>query len=179
MGHSKHDNAAIDTDLGYEQNNIQLKGIIYFAVGLFILIVITFGLMAVLYSVLEQNAAETHKVTNPMILKDKDRLPPEPRVQAAPGFGVQGPNGWINLELTAPQSEYWELRKQYKDLWKNGVKDASTGTVIVLPIEEAKEKFLAQQVKAASGADAEKIGIESRKGYSDSSSGRVANETRR
>lgn len=179
MGHSKHDNSTIDTDLGYEQNNIEVKGIIYFVVGLFILIVITFALMAVLYGVMEDNALETQKVTNPMILSDKDRLPPEPRVQSAPGFGVQGPNGWVNLELTVPQSEYWELRKQYKELWEKGVKDASTGTVVVLPIEEAKEKFLTQQVKAASGPEAEKAAAESRMSISDSSSGRLANETRR
>lgn len=176
MGHSKYDNTAIDTDLGYERNDIQIKGIIYFAVGLLLLIVITFGLMAVLLSVLEQNSSETHKVANPMLRSDKDRLPSEPRLQSAPGFGVDGPNGRVNLELAAPQAEYWELRKQYKDLWENGLKDKSTGAVTVLPIEQAKEKLLSQQVRAASGEDAEKIGASSRMQYSDSSSGRIANE---
>lgn len=176
MGHSKHDNSTIDTDLGYERNDIQIKGIIYFAVGLFLLIVITFGLMAVLLSVLEQNAVETLKVANPMLRSDKDRLPSEPRLQSAPGFGVDGPNGRVNLELMAPQAEYWELRKQYEDLWKNGSKDKATGVVTVMPIEQAKEKLLSQQVKAAAGEDAEKIGMSSRMQYSDSSSGRIANE---
>lgn len=179
MGHSKHDNAAIDTDLGYESNDIQVKGIVYFAVGLLLLIVITFGLMAVLWSVLEQNAVETHKSNNPLLLSEKERLPPEPRLQSAPGFGVDGPNGRVNLELAAPQAEYWELRKQYKDMWANGVKDKATGAVLVMPLNEAKEKFLSQQVKAASGPEAEKIVVESRKRFSDSSSGRIANETTR
>ena len=42
---AKHEKSFVDFDKPYEQNLIGLQGIIYFAVGLFLLIVITFGLM--------------------------------------------------------------------------------------------------------------------------------------
>lgn len=179
MGQTKHDVTQADLELGYERNDIQVKGIVYFTVGLFFLIVITFGLMWALYGVLEEDAQKTHASTNPMQLKDKDRLPPEPRLQSAPGFGVDSEKGRVNLELTAPQSEYWELEKQWKDLWANGKKHPETGTVINMPIEEAKAKLLQQSLKAKSGPDVEKIAEESRRYYTDASAGRLTGEIRR
>jgi hypothetical protein len=174
MSSAKHEKSFIDFDKPYEQNIVGLKGIIYFGVGLLLLIVITFALMWALNGVLEDNARETKGSTNPMALSDRERLPPEPRLQAAPGFKVEGPNGPVNLELTAPQSEYWELKKQWEAAWKNGVKDPRTGTVISLPIEQAKERVLQQNLKARSDAEAAKAAEDARKRIIDSSSGRLA-----
>ena len=174
MAHTAKDDLAVDVDLGYEQNNIQLRGIIGFAVGLLLLIVITFGLMWALLYVLESYAAESHASKNPMQLSEKDRLPPEPRLQGAPGFGVDGPNGRVNLELTVPQSEYWELEKQWKVLWKEGAKHPETGAVISLPIEKAKEVVLSSGLKAKQGPEAEKLVEKSRRYLTDASAGRIA-----
>ncbi|HBE82475.1 MAG: hypothetical protein JNK51_14535 [Blastocatellia bacterium] len=177
MAHSSHENAAVDLDLGYERNDIQIKGIVYFAVGLFVLVVITFGLMWALYGVLEDEASQRLKSNNPMLVSEKDRLPAEPRLQGAPGFGVDSPKGRVNLELTAPQSEYWELQKQWKDVWANGIKHPETGTLIVMPVNKAKEKYLSQPIKARSGPEAEQLAASSKMVVSDSSAGRMASET--
>ena len=75
------------------------------------------------------------------------------------------------MELGIPQAEYRELNKQWQELWEHGMKDAKTGTVTVMPIEEAKAKLLGQNVKAKSGAEAEEVLSNSRKSLSDSSSG--------
>lgn len=178
MGSTKHEKSFVDFEKPYEQNIIGLKGIVYFGIGLFVLIVITFGLMWALLGVLEDNAAEEKRSDNPMAMTDKERLPVEPRIQAAPGFGVDGPNGRINLELKGPQSEWWELEKQYKEVWEKGMKDANGG-VSALPIEEAKTRFLGRNVKARSGPEAEKAVMDSKLRYSDASSGRVATDRRR
>lgn len=175
---AKHEKSFVDFDKPYEQNIIGLKGIIYFGVGLFLLCVITFGLMALLLNVLKQQSDEAgEKSRNPMQLSEIERLPPEPRLQAAPGFGIDGPNGRINLELKAPQSEYWELEKIWRNELENGQRDPKTNTVITLPIEEAKKKFLEQNVKAAQ--DGQKALDEAHAVISDSSGGRVASEKRR
>jgi hypothetical protein len=179
MGQTKHDVSKAELELGYERNDIQVKGIVYFTIGLAALVVITFGLMWALYGVLEQDSADRQGPANPMQLSDRYRLPPEPRLQAAPGFGVEGPNGRVNLELTAPQSEYWELEKQWKETWEKGTKHPETGTVISLPIEEAKQMVLQQNLKARSGPDAENLATESRRYYTDASSGRLAAEIKR
>ena len=145
-----------------------------------LLIVITFGLMWALMGVLEDNKkAEMDATRNPMAMSERESLPPEPRLQAAPGFGVEGPNGRLNLELNAPQSEWWELKKQYEQVWKQGIKDPSTGAVSALPIDQAKEAFLSQQVKVRTGPEAQKVYEESKLRFSDASSGRSATDRRR
>ena len=179
MSSAKNGHSQTSFEKGYEENVIGFKGIAYFGVGLFLLIVITFGLMWALMGVLEDNAKETKSSTNPMAMSEIEALPPEPRLQAAPGFGVEGPNGRVNLELTAPQSEWWELEKQYKEIWDKGMRNPSTGEVSALPIEQAKQAFLSQQIKARSGAEAEKLYEESKLRFSDASSGRAATDRKR
>ncbi len=168
-----------DLNKPYEENEIGLKGILWFGVGLLLLIVITFVLMWALLSVLNDNHRGTAGPANPLAMNQQERLPPEPRLQLAPGFGVESEAGRVNLELLAPQAEYRELHRQWKQIWEQGVKDAKSGTVISLPIEEAKERLLSQGVKSRTGADAQAAYEESLLSISESSSGRVASEKRR
>ena len=179
MSSKKHENSEAILEQGYEPNEIGLKGIFGFAIGLFLLIVVTFGLMWAFLNVLKDNRKENAGLANPMLQSDKDRLPPEPRIQAAPGFGVESEKGWVNLELREPQAEYNELRKQWEHTWEHGLKDEKTGMVTTMPIDEAKEKFLSQNAKAKSGADAEEFFKKSSGYISDSSAGRLASEKRR
>lgn len=180
MSAPKHEKSFVDYERTYETNLIGLRGVIYFAVGLFLLIVITFGLMYFLQNVMEDQALESKdKVKNPLMMNDTERLPPAPRLQGAPGFGVENENGRVNLELKAPQSEYWELERQWATQWANGQKDPKTGTVITLGIEEAKKKFLAQNVKTRTGEQSQKALDESRSIVSYSSAGRTATDKRR
>ena len=179
MGSTKHEKSFVDFEQPYEQNVIGLKGIVYFGVGLLLLIIITFGLMWALLNVFEKDAKENKGTTNPMAMSERDRLPPEPRLQLAPGFGVAGPNGPVNLELKAPQAEYRELQKQWADIVEHGQKDPKTGAVTSMGIEEAKEAFLSKQVKAKSGPEAEQAAAASRMYYTDASAGRRAADKRR
>jgi hypothetical protein len=188
MGSTKHEKSFVDYDKAYEQNLIGLRGIIYFGVGLLLLIVVTFGLMWALQNVMEDQARESKSSTNPLMMNEQERLPPEPRLQAAPGFKVDSENGPVNLELKAPQSEYWELRQQWETLWRNGQRDQKTGTVVTMPIDAAKEAFLQQngqapaqqpqqpQQQQAKGQTTEEVLQKSRLKISDSSAGRMPSE---
>jgi len=179
MASKKHTDTAVDLNVPYEQNEIQLKGIFGFGIGLLLLIVITFGLMWALLNVMKDYWVESADPRNPMAMSDKERLPPEPRLQAAPGFGVESPTGRVNMELVAPQAEYRELKKQWDNLLEHGQNDKTSGAVTMMPIKEAKERFLSQNVKAKSGPEAEKLLKGSRVFFSEASGGRVASETRR
>ncbi len=180
MSSKTHSGTGTDLNKPYEENEIGLKGILSFAVGLFLLIVITFGLMWAFLNVLQDySAKENAENVNPMIQSEKERLPQEPRLQLAPGFGIESDKGRVNLELLAPSAEYQEFRKQAEHIWEYGRKDEKTGMVTVMPIDAAKEKFLAQNVKAKSGAEAEEFFKNSRGFVSDSSAGRLASEKRR
>ena len=178
MGSTKHEKSFVDYDKPYEQNLIGLRGIIYFTVGLTLLIVITFGLMWALQNVMESQAMESKASNNPMMMTDRERLPPEPRLQAAPGFGVDTENGRVNLELSAPQSEYWTLRQEWESIWRNGQRHPGTGTVVTLPIEQAKERYLQQtgSTPAPAQPQTRDLLLESRLKMSDSSGGRMASE---
>lgn len=140
------------TNKPYEQNFIGVRGIAYFGIGLFLLIAVSFALMWAMKSVLEESAVATDaQQKQPLSLKGDEKLPPEPRLQAAPGFKVDGPNGPVSLELTIPQAEYRELKKITDDVLKNGQKNLgkdSKEVVVIMPIEEAKKAFLEQNEKA-------------------------------
>ncbi len=181
MGKTKHEKSFVDFDKPYEQNLIGLRGVIYFAVGLFLLVVITFGLMAFLLDVLNTEVEKSDDADrNPMQLSEKERLPPEPRLQAAPGFQVKTADGQtVNLELKHPQAEWEILQEQYNELWEKGRQE--NGTYSVLPVEQAKEKFLQQSGKTAATQPQGQGNIleESKMFMSDSNAGRLATEKRR
>src|SRR5947209_14265993 len=99
MSSKKHVDTFNDLDKPYEPNVVGFKGIIYFGVGLLLLIVVTFALMWALLNVLKDYSKENAGAPNPMSVSEKDRLPPVPRLQAAPGFGIDTSNGRVNLEL--------------------------------------------------------------------------------
>lgn len=179
MASRKKTNESIDPTKSYEENDVRLKGILYFGAGLVGLIVVTFALMYALLNVLKDYNQENKGASNPMAMTERERLPPEPRLQLAPGFGVDSPDGRKNFELGAPQAEYRELHKQWLELWEHGQKDAATGVVTIMPVDEAKEKFLSQNIKAKAGADAEALIQGSETYMTDASSGRMAGERRR
>lgn len=165
-------------NLPYEENEIRLKGIIYFAIGLTALIVVTFGLMWTLLNVLRDYNRENQEPRSPVAQTEREQLPPEPRLQMAPGFGVDTEKGRVNLELSYPQSEYRVLHEEWLKVWEHGQKDPKTGTASVLPIDEAKEKVLAGSLKVRAGASAD-ILEQSRMYFTDASAGRRLGEKRR
>lgn len=171
----------------YEKDNIELRGIVFFTIGLILLIGVTFGLMALLQRAMEDQAREAYsKEVSPMSITDEDLkkgigLPPEPRLQAAPGFQAPNLKGGdpINLELREPQAEYRELKRQWDDILVNGLKDPKTGTTITLPIDEAKKKVLeGGLIKTRAAEQADKANQEVRLMPSYQSAGR-ANDIRR
>ncbi len=174
---TKHEKSFVNFDRSYETNVIGMRGVVYFAVGLFLLIIITFGLMYFLLNVMADQDAAVKGAKSPMAMNAQESLPPEPRLQAAPGYGVEGENGRVNLELKAPQSEYRELRDQWEKQWKDGQKNGNT--VVSLPIEEAKKRLLAENVKTRTGEQAQTAMDEAQRFVSYSSAGRVASDKRR
>jgi hypothetical protein len=150
-------------NLGYEENDIKLRGIIGFAVGLLVLIVATFVLMLIMKNVMEEQFAAGDRVDPMAMTKPSDKLPPEPRLQGAPGFGVDGKDGRINLELQIPQAEYRTLTKMWNELEEKGQKDEKTGAVISLPMKEAKALFLQEVGKSVKVRESVKLAEESPK----------------
>lgn len=131
-------------DVSHEVSDVNVRSIIVFGAGLLVFGIIVHILMSLMFGFMEARAKDEDKINarGPMALKQQEKLPPEPRLQAAPGFGVNLGEGKqpINLQLREPESEYKELRKIWVgDL--NGQTDPRTGKAS-MPIEQAMQKVV-------------------------------------
>lgn len=171
---------AYDRADAYEKDRIELRGIIFFLAGLVLLIGVTFLLMYALERGMESQA-RADDVSSPMALTEQERaegknLPPEPRLQSAPGFKVETETDPepLNLELREPQAEYRALLKSWEKTWAEGRKDPNTGAVITLPMEQAKQKVLQEnQIKTRAPEQAQQALQDTTRLPSYSSSGRT------
>ena len=145
-----HDSA----DVGHEIDHVHIRGIVTFLVGLTILTVVSYLLMWGMFRVLNSREQTKEPPPSPMAMTSNQRLPPEPRLQSAKGFGegLEKETGTRPSEASAetrdPKDPLWEinvLRGHWDAVLKDGVKDQN-GRVLILPIEVAKQALLQQGV---------------------------------
>lgn len=169
MANSKHDGHVTETpdvayiknvDVTHEMSDVYVSGIVKFLVGLSVLTIATFILMWGLFRSFANKATETRP--SPMALTEKDRLPPEPRLQGAPGFAedlektttvrkeepapVNNSGRAITAGAPQPKDPLYEiniLRRYWNDVLANGPVDQS-GKHYGMPIEKAMEEILKQ-----------------------------------
>ena len=143
-----------NVDVTHEASDVYIAGIARFVVGLSVLTVAVFLLMWGLFQMFEARAKEPPR--SPMALSDKERLPPEPRLQGAPGFAeeMEKKGETVKTEEPAapaansgkPKDPLWEikiLREHWKDVLERGPVDQN-GRRYGMPIEKAKEEILKQ-----------------------------------
>jgi len=143
-----------NVEVTHEVSDVHISGIAKFVVGLFVLMVASFFLMWVMFRAFESKVKETP--ASPMALNEEERLPPEPRLQGAPGFaeelGKTAPTTKKEEPSPAasrkapPKDPLWEiriLRERWNDVLEHGPVDQG-GTRYGMPIEKAKEEILKQ-----------------------------------
>ena len=137
-----------NVEVTHEGSDINVRAVLTFIVVLTVAtIIISFGLV-MLFNFFNQQEAKSEPKPGPMALKKEERLPPEPRLQAAPGFQVTLENGQsVSLEKAAPQTEYRVLRKQWEENLKTGLKDQS-GNVVGMPIDAAMDKVVSEGLRS-------------------------------
>lgn len=142
-----------NADVAHEESDVAVGPIAKFVVALFIFGVVICLAMLLLFNFFERRARESERRPSPLARQGAETLPREPRLQAAPGFGVDVPGGERrNLELKEPQSEHIVVREIWeRELTTYGWADESAGTVRV-PIERAKQMYLERQQQKAQGA---------------------------
>jgi hypothetical protein len=112
-----------------------------------------------------------------MAMSEQESLPPEPRLQSAPGFAADLTKSVGDTAPKTPKDPLWEirvLREQWDRDLREGAKDQS-GRTLGMPIEAAMQKFVAEQSAKAGMSNAAK----SAESYDDhlptaASSGRVS-----
>jgi len=132
-----------NVEVTHETSDISVRGVLTFAVVLTLAtIAVAIGLRFLFAYFNAQEAKQPRP--GPMALTKEERLPPEPRLQAAPGFAVTTEDGQRrNLELSSPQTEYRVLRQQWDENLRTGLKDQS-GNVVGMPIDKAMEKVASE-----------------------------------
>ena len=163
MAHKEHVTETPDTsyiknvDVTHEVSDVYIEGIAKFVVALAVLMVVSFVLMWALFWSFEKRATDSPR--SPMALSDKERLPPEPRLQGAPGFAEEldksaaaakekrpETSPEVRARIPPPKDPLWEikvLRDQWDDVLKHGPVDKN-GQRYGMPIEQAKEEVLKQ-----------------------------------
>jgi len=163
MSDSKHRDHVTETpdvsyiknvDVTHEVSDVYVSGIVKFLVGLSVLTIATFLLTWGLFRTFQNQATEPP--ASPMALTEKDRLPPEPRLQGAPGFAEdlekttatkkEESGNAITAGAAQPKDALYEiniLRRHWNDVLQNGPVDQG-GKRYGMPIEQAKEEILKQ-----------------------------------
>ncbi len=144
-------------NVAYEHSDVPVTPVLKFVGGLVVFFVIICVVVLLMFKVLESRAEHNELKASPLAREGVDRLPPEPRLQMAPGWQVKlGDGQQVALSDPAhpdnptnpipdPNAEYKAVRKDWDEqLNKVGFIDQQAGTVHI-PIEQAKQLYLQRQ----------------------------------
>jgi hypothetical protein len=122
-----------NVEVTHEKSDVNVRAVLTFGVVLALsTIVISVGLW-MLFKFFNSEEQKKDPKPGPMALSPKDRLPPEPRLQAAPGFQITLESGQtVSLEKAPPQAEYRVLRQQWEE------------TLKAIAIDDAMKKIVSQ-----------------------------------
>lgn len=157
-------------DVTHEASDVNVGGIVKFVVGLTIFAIAVQVLIWGMFRFFNAQEAGKEPQPGPMAMTEQERRPPDPKLQAAPGFGVKLENGqWVPLENREPQAEYRVLREQ----WDSQLNCGHSDSLEVLnrractPIDQAMQKVLEgkglpsrPQAETNRGGPAEDYGID-------------------
>lgn len=130
-----------NVEVEHEASDVSVRGVGTFVLVLTITtIVISIGIWVLFRYFDAQEAKE--RGPGPMALSQEERLPPEPRLQAAPGFEVTLEDGQrVNLQNREPQAEYRVLREEWEKALRGELKDQS-GNPVAIPIDQAIDQVV-------------------------------------
>jgi len=167
-------------DTTHEVSDVDTRAIMRFVLFLAIIIAVSMGLLLGMYRLFESWTRKAEGERPPMARTEKEREPPDPKLQGAPGFQIKDETAVLtdrerNLELKEPQAEMRAVRKIWEaELGSYGMVDRDQGMARI-PIAEAM-KIVAergvQPAKPASGTQPKQSGQTTETMPSDSSSGR-------
>ncbi|HET6670173.1 MAG TPA: hypothetical protein VFH15_08060, partial [Pyrinomonadaceae bacterium] len=166
-----------NVDVTHETSDVNVPALLKFVLALTIMMVVAFGIVLFLFSFLNSQETKKEPPAGPMAMTEQESLPPEPRLQSAPGFAADLSKSVGETDPHKPKDPLWEirvLREQWDRDLREGAKDQS-GRTLGIPIEEAMKKLVAEQ-NAKAGANSK---AQSGEGYGDqmptaASSGRIS-----
>ncbi|MDQ3919641.1 MAG: hypothetical protein M3348_14315 [Acidobacteriota bacterium] len=147
-------------DVAHEESDVAVRPLLWFVGGLTAFTIVVCVVVLLMFTYFQRREESQELEASPLARQGAERLPPEPRLQLAPGFGVTSDDGQQHkLDYTAktdhvpqPQSEYLIVRDEWRrELEDYGWADQKAGTVRV-PVEQAMRLYLQRQQSKPQGA---------------------------
>jgi len=138
---STHKNAE-EAGVGHEVSDLRIGPIVWFLIGLAIATIVIGLLVVGLFDAFESREEKSKAATSPLS-SERQKLPPEPRLQLAPSTEEQLERKLPpDIKKDSPLQEMKRLREQENEkLTSYGWVDEKAG-VVRIPIEEAKKRLL-------------------------------------
>jgi hypothetical protein len=151
-------------DVAHEESDVAVRPLLWFVGGLTLFTLVTCLAMFLMFKYFLNREMAQELAPSPLARKNEERLPPEPRLQLAPGWQVTSDDGRRqDLSYSAdnaghvpqPWSEYLLVSDEWKrEIEGYGWADEQAGTVRV-PVEQAMRVYLERrQAKQQPGAPA-------------------------
>src|SRR4051812_33777763 len=146
-------------DVAHEESDVAVKPLLWFVGGLTAFTIIVCFAMWLIFQYFLNREIGQELTASPLARQGEERLPPAPRLQLAPGFGVTTDDGQrhnLSYEnkpegVPQPQSEYLVVRDEWRrELSEYGWADEKAGTVRV-PVDEAMRRYLQQRQSKQQG----------------------------
>ena len=164
MNDSKHKEHVTETpdvsyikniDVTHETSDVQVGSIAKFVIGLLVLTIAIHVALWGMFWALERREESKETRRSPVALSDKERLPPEPRLQGAPAFAEQlertskqqkteETSATAGEGLQKPKDPRWEIKalhEQWNEVLEHGPVDQN-GNRYGMPIDQAKEEIV-------------------------------------
>jgi flagellar biosynthesis/type III secretory pathway M-ring protein FliF/YscJ len=140
--HHAKDNSSHGVGVGHEASELKIGPVVWFVIGLSVATIVIGLLVAGLFSTLGKREESSSASPSPLA-GERQKLPPEPRLQLAPSTVEQlEGNKPPNLKQDHPLQEMKRLRaEEERTLNSYGWVDEKAGTVRI-PIDEAKKRLL-------------------------------------
>jgi hypothetical protein len=147
-------------DVAHEESDVAVRPLLWFVGGLTFFTLIVCLAMFLMFKFFLNREMSQELAASPLARQGEERLPPEPRLQLAPGWQVTSDDGTRHDLSYGPQTEHvpqpWSEYLLVTDEWKRemegyGWADEKAGTVRV-PIEQAMRIYLERRARQQPGA---------------------------
>lgn len=149
-----------NVDVVHETSDVNVPALLKFVLALTVMTAAVYILMLFLFNFLNAQETRNEPPPGPMAMTERESLPPEPRLQSAPGFAEDLSKSVTDAKPELPKDPLWEirvLRQQWQAALNEGVKD-SNGKVVGIPIEEAMKRVVTASSPATGAKESDGYG---------------------
>jgi hypothetical protein len=136
MTEEEHNQDLRNPEIATDQSEINVKAILLFGVLLVLACLVSLAILAGFFSFLHQREVRNDRPLSPLVSAGERRLPPEPRLQLAPGHEKH------------PLKDLADFRREEEALATNFGWISPQAGVVRIPIAEAKRLLLARGLPA-------------------------------